>query len=68
MRITECLVILVCINSNITIYEYHFNNDHINQDNLFIKLSKGGLSATTGAVGKKNPQEKIQHTNRHHKH
>jgi hypothetical protein len=35
------------------ISEYHFNNDHISQDNLFIKLAKGGLSVTTGAVSKK---------------
>ncbi|MDP3087536.1 MAG: FecR family protein [Methylotenera sp.] len=57
IRMTDGAVLAVRPNSNLTITEFHFNNKDSTNDNVLIKLVKGGFRAVTGAIGKKNPQK-----------
>ncbi len=57
LRMTDGTVIAMRPNSNLVLSEYHFDKNDSNNDNVFIKLLKGGLRTVTGAIGKKNPQK-----------
>jgi hypothetical protein len=57
LRLTDGTVLAVRPNTNLVVSEYRFNNKDSNNDNLLIKLVKGGLRTVTGAIGKKNPQK-----------
>ena len=57
LRMTDGTIIAMRPNSNLELSEYHFNKNDSNNDNIFIKLLKGGLRTVTGAIGKKNPQK-----------
>ena len=57
LRMTDGTVIAMRPNSNLIVSEYHFDKNDSNNDNVFIRLLKGGLRTVTGAIGKKNPQK-----------
>ena len=57
LRMTDGTVIAMRPNSNLVVSEYRFDKNDSNNDNIFIKLLKGGLRTVTGAIGKKNPQK-----------
>lgn len=57
LRLTDGSVFAVRPNSNFIVSEYRFNNTDASQDNLLVKLLKGGFRTVTGAIGKKNPQK-----------
>ena len=62
LRLTDGTVLAVRPNSNFIVSEYRFNNADASQDNLLVKLLKGGFRTVTGAIGKKNPQRVRFHT------
>jgi hypothetical protein len=57
LRMTDGTVIAMRPNSNLIVSEYHFDKNDSNNDNIFVRLLKGGLRTVTGAIGKKNPQK-----------
>ena len=57
LRMTDGTVIAMRPSSNLVLSEYRFDKNDSNNDNIFIKLLKGGLRTVTGAIGKKNPQK-----------
>lgn len=57
LRMTDGTVIAMRPNSNLVLSEYRFDKNNSNNDNIFVKLLKGGLRTVTGAIGKKNPQK-----------
>ena len=57
LRLTDGTVLAVRPNSNLIVSEYRFNNADAAQDNILVKLFKGGFRTVTGVIGKKNPQK-----------
>ena len=57
IRMTDGAVLAVRPKTNLTITDYRFNNKNSSNDNMLIRLLKGGLRVVTGAIGKKNPQK-----------
>ena len=57
LRMTDGTVFAVRPNSHLTITGYRFDNKNSDNDNLLVKLVKGGFRTVTGAIGKKNPQK-----------
>ena len=57
LRMTDGTIIAMRPNSNLVLSEYRFDKNNSNNDNIFVRLLKGGLRTVTGAIGKKNPQK-----------
>jgi hypothetical protein len=53
LRMTDGTVIAMRPNSNLIVSEYHFDKNDSSNDNIFVRLLKGGLRTVTGAIGKK---------------
>lgn len=57
LRLTDGTMLAIRPNSNLIVSEYRFDNKNSDNDNLLIRLVKGGFRTVTGAIGKKNPQK-----------
>ena len=57
LRMTDGTMLAIRPNSNLIVSEYRFDNKNSDNDNLLIRLVKGGFRTVTGAIGKKNPQK-----------
>lgn len=57
LRMTDGTVLAIRPNSNLIVSEYRFDNKNSDNDNILIRLVKGGFRTVTGAIGKKNPQK-----------
>ncbi len=57
LRMADGTIIAMRPNSQLVLSEYRFDKNNSNNDNVFIRLLKGGLRTVTGAIGKKNPQK-----------